>query len=568
MNETIRTLIYVGSAAVVGLLAYASRPATVTKTPRDALIGQPLFASFTDPLAARSLEIVEFDESTAELRPFEVAQRNGLWVIPSEGNYPADAEKQIQQAAGSLLGLEIVDVVAGETKEHALYGVLEPDRAKLKVGDKDVGTLVSLQDAQGDDLVRLIVGKVVEGRPELRFVRKPAEELVYVAKISLDSLPTDFDKWIEKDLLKLNTFDISRLTLKDYSVVPTQRGPFSFSGRMEAAVAWNAEQSNWLLDSLKMYAPASNRWVDAGLGPQEELNRQKLDDLKTALDDLKIVDVSRKPERLVSSLKSGADISQDQELVAALMGFGFLPATMPGSDEMSIVASNGEVVVDMKDGVQYVLRFGNVSGAQRTSSADKPADGAPADALDEVKLNRYLFVTAQLSPHTLAAPMLEPEPAGPEAPPADAPAAEEDKPAETDADKPADEEKLAEEAKPGEETKPADPMAAERDRIKRDNERKLNEYRDKKKQAEARVAEMNARFADWYYVISEDVYQKLHLSRADIVKEGATARDEGFNVDAFRKLESEGVNPPPPAPAAPSNSGLPPGFPPGFPPGM
>jgi hypothetical protein len=55
------------------------------------------------------------------------------------------------------------------------------------------------------------------------------------------------------------------------------------------------------------------------------------------------------------------------------------------------------------------------------------------------------------------------------------------------------------------------------------------------------VAELNARFADWYYVVSEDVYKKIRLVRGDIVKEAAKAKEEGFGVDAFRKLEEEGL---------------------------
>jgi hypothetical protein len=74
------------------------------------------------------------------------------------------------------------------------------------------------------------------------------------------------------------------------------------------------------------------------------------------------------------------------------------------------------------------------------------------------------------------------------------------------------------------------------------------------------VAELNARFADWYYVISEDVYKKIHLGRNDIVKEASTASQEGFGVDAFRKLESDGLKS-----SSGSGTGTPPGLPPGFP---
>src|SRR5688500_8868294 len=98
MNESLRTVIYVGIAGVVSLLAWASQPSAAT-TNVKALVNQPLFPEFKDPLKARSLEIVKFDEGTAELRSFKVAQQNGLWVIPSHGDYPADAEQQIRDAA-------------------------------------------------------------------------------------------------------------------------------------------------------------------------------------------------------------------------------------------------------------------------------------------------------------------------------------------------------------------------------------------------------------------------------------------------------------------------------------
>jgi hypothetical protein len=550
MNESIRTLIYVGVAGVVALLAWSSQPGAAT-TDAKVLVNQPLFPDFKDPLAAQSLEIVKFDESSAELRSFKVAKENGLWVIPSHGNYPADAESQIREAAGSLTGLEIIDIASESAKDHSLFGVIEPDKTKLKVGDKDVGTLIALQDAKENDLVQLIVGKEVDRSPGQRFVRRPDQDVVYITNISLDKLPTEFDKWIEKDLLKINTFDVAEVTLKDYSILPAQSGGFAFAGRMEATAKWNNEQSNWTLGGLKAFSQNSGEWIDQGLGEQEELNSQKLNDLKTALDDLKIVDVKRKPEGLRAAVQSGGEIGQNQDLIQALLAYGFLPAPNPQTGKPEIFATNGEVVVDMKDGVQYNLRFGNVAGAEESTGEKEPAKA------DEVKLNRYLFVSAQLSPSTLVEPTYEPEPAGPEATPSD--------PA-----KPTEEPKPGEEAKPADGEKPADPaagadpQAAERARIKLENERKRTEYNDKKKKAEARVAELNARFAPWYYVISEDVYKKIHLGRNDLVKEASTASQEGFGVDAFRKLEDAGLK----GSLTPPSTGASPGFPPGLPPGL
>jgi hypothetical protein len=78
-------------------------------------------------------------------------------------------------------------------------------------------------------------------------------------------------------------------------------------------------------------------------------------------------------------------------------------------------------------------------------------------------------------------------------------------------------------------------------RIEKENQRKLDEWQDKRGKAEEKVRELNARFADWYYVVAEDEYKKIRLGRGDLIKEGAAAADEGFGVDAFRKLQEEGL---------------------------
>ena len=105
---------------------------------------------------------------------------------------------------------------------------------------------------------------------------------------------------------------------------------------------------------------------------------------------------------------------------------------------------------------------------------------------------------------------------------ADEPAPEADATAESDA---AD--KLAE-------------IRAERERIEKENQRKTDEYNDKVKKAKDKVNDLNFRFANWYYVISEDMYKKIHLSRSDIVKESEESKEGGFGMDAFEKIRTDG----------------------------
>ena len=537
MHESIRTLAYVCIGALAALAAYASRPSLDRPELEGArgIVGKPLFPDFKDTFDAKSLEIKQFDDATARARAFMVSQNaKGQWTIPSHGGYPADAESQLKAVAEALADLKVVDIVNANSEspaaDHAQYGVLDPTKAE--VGVTGVGTLITMQDAKGNDLIKLIVGKQDANSKDLRFVRKPSEDLVYVTTIDLTKLPTEFDKWIEKDLLKISTFDVARVTLKDYLILPAQGGQMAFLPRMEATLNYDSGKAEWALENGTMTLfsqQGGGPGQPKGLGDQEEINKQKLDDLRNGLGDVKIVDVKRKPGELGNQLKVSKD-KLSRENQEALQDYGFFPN--PASDgSLDIYGANGEVQVDTKDGVQYVLRFGDIapqaeiaSPASKDKSAKDKTKGE-----DEVKVNRYLFVMTQLAPNVLTPPQLEAEPAGPADP----------KPAETP--------KVDEPAKAGEEKKaddkPAvlDPAQAERERIRKDNERKLNEYRDKKGKAEARVAELNARFADWYYVVSEDVYKKIRLVRSDIVKETTTAKEEGFGPDSFRKLEEEGI---------------------------
>jgi uncharacterized protein DUF4340 len=548
MNETIRTAVYVAAGLVAAVAAFATRPVSRPPVVLGPMPGTVLFPKFTDPLEARSLDIQQYDEANAKTKSFRVEERAGIWVIPSHGGYPADAADQLKSVSETLSGLTVLGTASMSSKDHELFGVVDPTNPS--VGATGVGTLITLANSNGDDVLSLIVGKAVEGALNQHFVRKPKEDVVTVAKIDLTKLPTEFEKWIEKDLLKVSTWDVSKVFLKDYAILPTVQGA-TLIKRMEADLGYDSGKGEWALNSLKV--PSRDGPREMKLGEQEELNKQKLDDLRNALGDLKIVDVKAKPEGLGNSLRVSADkLSRDQ--MVNLQKFGFYP--QPAADgSLDIYGANGEVLIETKDGVLYFLRFGDIADTDAVSAAAAPAPGGkPED--EKVKIHRYLFVTTQVAPSVLELPKLEEEPA--------APATVEPKPAEP---KPAEEAGKADASKTGEKAgekgddkQPPviDPQQAEREAIKNANKRKMDAYNDKKKKAEVRVKELNARFAGWYYVVAEDVYKKIRLGRSDIVKESTAAKDEGFGLDAFRTLEQGGVQGAAKPAAAPSS---PPSFP-------
>ncbi len=59
---------------------------------------------------------------------------------------------------------------------------------------------------------------------------------------------------------------------------------------------------------------------------------------------------------------------------------------------------------------------------------------------------------------------------------------------------------------------------AEIARIQASNGQKQREFNEKVAKAQNRVKELNENLADWYYVISNEVYEKIRLNRVDFVK--------------------------------------------------
>jgi hypothetical protein len=442
---------------------------------------------------------------------------------------------------------------------HEQFGVIEPSQ-DLEAGTKGVGRLVNISDKKDQPLVNLIVGNKAEftgssdsisSSDELRYVRIAGQPAVHVAKISLESLTTKFEQWIERDLLKMNAFDVKKIKLNDYSIIVGQQNGVpvaSLVQRMDTVLS-QGENNTWLLDNMKIYE--NNQPSDTSLADDEELNKSKIDDVKTALDDLKIIDVDRKPDILAKALQDDK-LAQSREAILELQQYGFLVTRTRDSNKPEILGFNGSVQVAMKDGLNYKLIFGRHKDAEKG---------------DATKLNRYLMVKAEVDTSLIPEPELEPElpePAGPEA--------EDSKSNDkaTDTSKPEDvkSEEKKEEAnadkkdqdKTEEEIKQEETAKKERERIKRDNQRKRDEYKEKIKKAEEQAAELNARFNDWFYVVADDVYKKVQLSRGDIVKDSGTAAEGGLGVDAFRRLEREGIRGKPKTttpPASPNIPGLP-----------
>ena len=511
MSETTKTILFVLGACGAVAAAWMGKPNTVGVA-HPGSIGKPLFEQFEDPDKAKQMEVVEYDEELGQLTSFRVAQKNGAWVIPSHNDYPADAQENLAEAATVLVGLEVINVISDRKKDHATFGVVKPDADKVSLGDDGVGKLIKMKDETGRTLAELIIGKEVQKQAGQRYVRAGDLDRVYTVKIDPSTMSTKFQDWIEQDVLQLQGMDITEMTIRDYSASPqmTQRGQISLNDqqRLEMNVAWNDQDFKWDLKDLRELR--GDDLQPTSLLDYEELNKKALDGMKNALDELKIVDVERKPAGLGAGLKAREEFWNDQEGIRSLFEHGFYPVQMPDG-AMKLRSSDGELMVRTKGGLHYQFRFGQVAGIEQGSEGSK--------------LNRFVMVTAQLDESAFEKP--EP-PAGLTAPDA----SEEEPQGDVEAAETDSEEAGKDEAESGEE---------EKDALLKEYERALDDYNEQIAQAESRVQGLNYRFADWYYVIPEDEYKKIHLRRSDVVSIAETNAEEGFDMESFRQLEKAGL---------------------------
>ena len=216
-----------------------------------------------------------------------------------------------------------------------------------------------------------------------------------------------------------------------------------------------------------------DNWNANKMSSNQEVDKTKVNALLRTIDDLSIVGVRTKPQGLSRSLsrsEGAMRIGQGDLLSLQSKGYFF---TRDGQ----LLSNEGETKVHTKDGVIYTLRFGEIvygSGIDVSAGAETNTDedSGPAE-------NRYLFITTEFDPSEFM------EPANPN---------------NTDF-----------------QTK-ADSLWTDADRENKKKQDTYDVWQGKIDKGSKLSNELNERFANWYYVISSESFDKIHLKRKDLVK--------------------------------------------------
>ena len=388
MSEIVKTGVAIGVAAALTAGAMMTGPSEVRLDLFDDQ-GQEFFSQFTDGDAVAELTVTAFREKSSDIYPFSVrSDDEGRWTIPSHHNYPADAKDQMGKAAAMLIGLKKQAVVADAKGRHADYGVIDPLAEGVET--KGRGKRVTMKDSAGNVLADLIVGNEIDDKPGTYYVRVPKKKRVYRTKLD-GKLSTQFADWIETDLLKAKSWDMTKITFDNYSV-DEQRG--------EVVPG----------EKLVLTKDSANKWSFEGLDAEkEETVEDKARDIGNTLGQIKIVGVRPKPEGLTARLERANGI-EAQLLAQTLQAKGFFLGR--GG---KLWSNEGDLLFETKKGVRYTLRFGELvlgEGDELTSGigseSEQPKEGEQAQAGEEQPKpsanNRYLMVTVEFDESLLEKP--------------------------------------------------------------------------------------------------------------------------------------------------------------------
>ena len=449
MNEVKKTVLFGLVAIVLVVSAFVLSPRRITPE-AFADQGQPFFPEFTDPNEATTLEVVDFDESTGEAHPFKVTFKNGKWTIPSHYDYPADGKDRLAKTAAGVIDIKKDEFRTDNVSDHDGLGVLDPMDQTGSLSGR--GERVTIKGENDKVLADIIIGKPVAGKQGFRYVRLPDQNRVYAVKMDID-ISTNFDDWIDRDLLHLTKDKIQMVDLKDYSI---DERTFTVQNR----------------DNLVL-TKADSKWTANKLTGAQKLDSTRVDSLLAAIAAVQIVGVRPKPEGLSASLKQTAYqklITQNYVMSLQSKGFYF---TRQGQ----LMSNEGELQVGSSDGILYTLRFGEVVYGSGVAITAGTPDSSSADK-GKASENRYLFITADFDPSYLKEP-----------------------------------------PKPGNmdfQTK-ADSAMTVQDRKNKELFAKHQQWRQRVDTGTKLAKDLSDRFADWYYVISADSYNKIHQERTQLL---------------------------------------------------
>jgi len=379
MNELTKTGIFVGGAILAVAIAALAMPRPGQTGGNE--LPESLVEGFSDPTAVTRMELSWYDQTRSRPAQLVIDRRSdGRWVIASHDEFPTgDKDKvarQIRQAAGQLVDLEVIELASEIPSDHEQLGVLPPGDENAPA--EDAGMLVALRDSSGNALARVIIGRSVEGAPDQRFIRLADADETYVVEIDPRKFLPGFSAWIKQRPLGIDALKISAIELARYKfLVEEQNG--RRSGRFDKTmdVRFDLHPTTYEWSAARLLVQRGDSLTEGLPGEGETLDRPTIELLRRSLIDMPFLSAERKPTDIYDDGRYNPRLTESQERVKWLLERGFYPRPVEKDFRAGIV-----VRIPTQLGVEYVLYFGNIAELQQTAGGSRK--------------NRYLMVSARV----------------------------------------------------------------------------------------------------------------------------------------------------------------------------
>ncbi len=470
MNDMLKTFLFF----LIALLALI--PAVYVSLPeKDSFSASQMVEQILFPELKGVMDIFAFSvcqmEKSGQLSRLEIKKTDGRWILSSFSGYPANAQNRMVEVVLALKDLRVLRVVGDDTATRIQCGVMDPEDTQNSE-PKDCGKRIVIRNQKDQVLLDMILGRELENGSGRYYVRRSKQNPVYVVEMDPSKISARFIDWIETDLLKIQPSDITSLYALDCSLdLHTGADAPTFNHRGQFMLAQHyLEDPDWTVAfNQRMFG---NGLRDVGVPAGKTLDLTLLRRVSQALADMRISSVQRKPSGVSEAFRrpENIELTEEQNRRLQKCGFCVLPMNLGNGSANALFSSDGQVHVYSANGIVYRLFFGGVAGQEALEDFEE---------LEKRKFYRYLLLTADLYPQGIKQPNLM------ELPP-----------------KPDD---SADEA-----------AKVQYQSLLEMNAQEQRVYEEKLADARKRVDEMNALFADWFFIIPDDVYRQIHLTSENV----------------------------------------------------
>lgn len=202
------------------------------------------------PDAIHRLSVTQWPPHSAAAETIEAQLDDGMWLISSHHDFPADLSDRIGDVIGAVINLKQGPLVSGDPERHAEMRILDP-RQRQHFNTTAYGQRIVLRDQQDHVVVDLIFGRY---DPLLKrsFVRHAGDSNVYSTPAYV-YLQADWLGWVKRKIIEHQLNQIDRFVIQAFAGKASQE---------QVTFSYNRKLNTWTCGTQTINQQLLRQYVD------------------------------------------------------------------------------------------------------------------------------------------------------------------------------------------------------------------------------------------------------------------------------------------------------------------